>query len=248
VTYRNKTLVAIGCSHTYGTFLDHNDPESCHDRSWVKKLEKAAGFDHSLNLAIGGASNKRSIRVITDFVLNNINHIQDYVIMLALTEPSRTEFPSRDRTFIPQDIFFDKDNQGYHINMLGNFLVDKTTDPTIDNFLRIYYGIFSVDSYDIDEINRQILLLHVLLKNYDVEHYFPVMMGSPALYKESIAKEKIPYIKFDHDPIVMHTKSLGYKVGRDINSNFNCNHFDHDGNQYIAENIYKQMKGYRNGV
>lgn len=248
VTYHNKTLVAAGCSHTYGTYLGFNDSESCHGRSWVKKLEKTAGFNQSLNLAIGGASNKRSLRVITDFILKNIDHIQDYVIMLAVTETSRTELPSVQSTHIPQDVFFDHDNQGYHINMLGSFLVNKTTDPIIDKFLETYYGKFSIDSYDADEINRQIYLLHMLLKYHNVEHYFPIMIGHTVMFNEKIANELIPYIKFNQMPIVFYAKQQGYKVGRDINPNFNCNHFDHDGNQFIAENIYKHMKGYYNGV
>lgn len=248
MVYSDKILVAVGCSHTYGTFLNDNAVPTCHDRSWVKKLEKTAGFKGSINLAIGGASNKRSLRVITDFLINNIDCIDNYILIVALTDMSRTEFPSSKNTFIPQDIFFDKERNGYHINMLGSFLVDKTTDPMLDNFLRTYYGIFSVDQYDADEINRDIFCLHMLLKSYNVQHYFPIMMGPVNLYKKQMANEHIPYITFDSDAIVEHTKQQGYKVGKDINLTADCNHFDHDGNQYIAEGIYKHMKGYCNGI
>jgi hypothetical protein len=246
--YSDKILVAVGCSHTYGTFLNDNAQETCHERSWVKKLEKTVGFKKSINLAIGGASNKRSLRVITDFLIDNADNIDNYLVIVALTEISRTEFPSAKKTFIPQDIFFDKERNGYHINMLGSFLVDKTTDPVLDDFLRTYYGIFSVDQYDAAEINRDIFCLHRLLTSYNVEHYFPIMLGPVNHYKKQIANESIPYITFNDRAIVGHTKQQGYKVGKDVNLIIDCNHFDHDGNQYIAEGIYKHMKGYCNGV
>jgi hypothetical protein len=235
--YSNKILVAAGCSHTFGEYLGDADPQTCHERSWVKKLEKIAGFKSSINLAHPAASNKRSVRVLTEFLLNNINDISNYVFMLGMTDLSRTELASVISLSISKDRF---DKEPYFINSMTTQLTDMDI-PQLNEFLKIYFGLFSVDAYDIKMINQELYRFHVFLNHYKVEHYFPVMMGPRKNCQYKIGDVTLPYIRFDDKDAIMRGKELGFKMGVNVDPKSACYHFGDDGHEFIAKEIYKFM-------
>lgn len=247
--YSNKILVAAGCSHTYGQFLTESNPQECHERSWVKKLERLAGFKQSVNLSHPGASNKRSIRVLTDFLLKNVDNIQQYVFMLGTTSLARTEFPVNGIKILGNtDKFI---NESYSIALVTPAEINQIKDKRLSNFLQMYYGFFSVDAYDIKMINHDMLRFHTLLEHYKVEHYFPVIMGSLTDFKSDIGNQSLPYIRFSRDgnDAFNVTREKGFRMGVDIDTISDCYHFDHDGNEFIAKEIYKSLmlkKGHSN--
>mgnify|MGYP000553990459 CR=1 FL=1 len=89
--FENKTLVGIGCSHVYGSYEGDYNIASCHERSWVNKLEKLGNFKSSINLGLEGGSNDRSVRELINFLKNN--SADSLVVIFSITELSRTEFP-----------------------------------------------------------------------------------------------------------------------------------------------------------
>lgn len=236
--YSNKTLVAAGCSHTYGQFLGNINETLSHDRSWVRKLERMAGFKSSINLAQPGASNKRSFRVLTDFLLKNINNLSDYVFMMGTTELFRTEMPSQIRLNLYKDRF---SKEPYYINLIQPCAIDFTSDDRIRDFLELYFGLFSVDAYERKMMNHDMLRFHIFLNHYQVEHYFPVMMGSISEFESKVGNLTLPYIRFNGQDAFRELRDKGFKMGADVEPDSDCRHYDHDGHEYMAKVIYQSM-------
>ena len=233
--YKGKQLVVAGCSHVYGSFLDQLLPEFAHNRSWVSKLSTKANFDSYINLGNPGGSNQRSFRMIKEYVLNNLSTIKNTVIMIGLTELARCELPSSDYAYINPDESFD-DNR-YHMNLLGPFDIGK--EFKFKTFIETFYGVFNVDEHNIKMINLELISMHLFLKHFDIEHYFPSMLVPSTVL--DTAPLKLPIIIFEHWPAIDYAKRNGFKVGKEIDSSFDCNHLDHDGNEFIADYILKEM-------
>ncbi len=233
--YKGKKLVVAGCSHVYGSFQDQLLPQQAHNRSWVNKLSAKANFDRHVNLGNPGGSNQRSFRVIKEYVLKNLATIKDTVIMIGLTELARCELPSLDYAHINPDRSFN-DNR-YYMNLLGPFDIGK--DFKFKNFMETYYGVFNVDEHNIKMINLELISMHLFLKHFEVEHYFPSMLVPSTVLDTSPLE--LPIIIFEQWPAIDYAKRYGFKVGHELDSSFDCNHLDHDGNEFIADYILKEM-------
>lgn len=233
--YKGKKLVVVGCSHVYGSFQDQLLPEQAHQRSWVSKLSTKANFDKHVNLGSPGGSNQRSFRVIKEYVLKNLATIKDTVIMIGLTELARCELPSLDYAYINPDHSF-KDRR-YHMNLLGPFNIGE--DSKFKNFIETYYGVFNIDDHNIKMINLELISIHLFLKHFEIEHYFPSMLVPSTVLDTSPLK--LPIIIFEQWPAIDYAKRNGFKVGKEIDSSFDCNHLDHDGNNFIADYILKEI-------
>lgn len=257
--YSDRTLVGIGCSHTFGEFLcdvtvDIEPTEIAHNRSWVKKLERLAGFKNSVNLAVSGGSNKRSIRTIMEYVLNDPDQAKNLVVMIGITELFRTEFPSIEVGLIDNDLTSlpEFERRGYFLNKLGPWSIDQLPNELLNNFVKIYYGHFTVDDYSIQMANYDFLNLHLFLNHYQIEHYFPIMLGKSNNFLDVIGGVKMPYIKFYDSgtptDALNHAKSMGHKVGKDYDEKSNCNHLDDAGNEFLAHYILNAIKEIQHGI
>lgn len=245
--FQGKTLLGVGCSHVFGTLGEDNNPVTCHERSWVKKLERLGNFKDSVNLGSPGGSNDRSERVLFEYLQSN--DTDNLVVIISLTQLSRKE------------LIYCTDNLVKYIS-LGSWMIDifnPEQSNTNDNFtledrkknannftqrekqfFETYYATFHHRTNDVHEINRKVAMIHTLLKSLNVEHYFFEMLAEPGSIERIQLGHTIPMINF--------TNALGYKIN--ANNYLNecsfipgeCKHWDHDGNEFLANYILKYIK------
>jgi hypothetical protein len=244
--FKGKILVVTGCSHTYGDYLNQQDnfEKECHDRSWASKLAHIGNFTSSINLSFGGSSNARSFRVIKEYIIDKRNNIQDAVVMIGLTEPMRFELPSQSHLALNDDRSF---KGKYYINMFAPWQINNDRSDRMQDFLNNYYGIFTVDAHTKHLLYLDLLTMHLFLKNYGIEHYFPCFLGNKQ-YFDVYDLTNIPIIDFDGLSGIEFAKRNGFKVGRDICPEFDCNHLDHDGNEFLAQYLLNKIKEMKNGI
>lgn len=246
VTASTKKIIAVGCSHVYGSYTTDTDDESCHDRSWANKILKYYKNYECVNLAAPGGSNTRSSRVIKEYVLNNLDNINDAIVFFGITDPSRIELASY-RHLGSMSVF--DENKKYYINKVGSWNNDTQhsdiknflKDSDIKNFLKLYYGRFYVEEYAKLQLHLDLISLHIFLKNFKIEHYFIGILITEYYFDKEFYGIKIPLISWDTNAIE-YARTYGFKVGRDIEPNSNCNHLDHDGNIFLAKCIYNKMQ------
>lgn len=234
--YKGKTLVAVGCSHVYGVLSDDQDQVRCHDRSWVRSLEKLGNFSSSVNLGLPGGTNDRSVKVLLDYIKNNYS--ENLVVIFSVTELSR--FERYDTTYQKYITF-------------GNWSTDDnwSTDHADDyriKYARLHYGHFSDNNHDEIIINQQMLMLHTLLTQLKIEHYFFEMLNPPGTLKRNHFEIKLPIIEFPKKGNNMLDNAGGFieKVGEF--KHYPCGHYDKAANDFLAEYMFNYIKGMKNGI
>ena len=247
--FEGKTLVAAGDSHTYGQYLYDNVAESCHERSWVKKLETLGKFDKSVNLSRPGGSNDRIFRVLHEHVERNYRTIKNSVIIIALTDPIRFELPSLERTYFAKDNS-NYDHKSYVINAINISNLSSCEDNTVaPQFLDTYYKYFYVEKYTFKMLNQKIIAFSSLLNRLGVEYYFTDFLSNNTFFNNpQYMGMKFPFLRIYEtrgDNVMNAVKLSGFKVGNDVDPESNCNHLDHDGNEFIAECFLRDIKKWR---
>lgn len=247
--FEGKTLIAAGDSHTFGQYLDDSIAETCHERSWVKKLEKLGNFDNSINLSRPGASNTRIFRVLHEYVERNFRTLNDKVIIIAMTELSRFELPSVGRIYFAEDKE-NYDKESYILNAILTANLNQSDEKVIaPQFLEAYYKYFYNEKYTLKMLNQRIVEFSALLNHFEVEHYFADFLVDNKFFNRGQHMGiKLPYLRIHPQAnynVVWATKKSGFKVGRDIDPASNCNHFDHDGNEFIAKCFLREIKKWR---
>lgn len=228
--FKGKTLLGVGCSHVYAPLGEDFDPVSCHERSWVKKLEKLAGFDNSVNLGQSGGSNQRSERMIMEYLSSN--DCSNLVIAFGITDPSRFELPITDPNF----------SFRYTMKPFGSWAANKdyTKDPRELQFIETLYSNFHNLSFENDMVNKRLLHLSVFLDRLNIEHYFIELHN----HGGGIAQEQygitLPLIRF-FDKNGQPTNAIRYMMEHGIPYDY-TGHFDHDGHEFLAQKFYEQIK------
>lgn len=239
--FKDKTLVALGCSFTFGIFENDTcikDPTTCHQRSWATKLGNIANFKEVVNLSIAGGSNYRSERVLIEYLRKNI---KDIVVIFALTELSR--FETVNTRGVSTGVKLEQGDGFFYSPEMITKVDDTNLSIGKKKFLDYYYGALHSDKADIEIINRKILMISVLLRSLNIEHYFLPMYCNPNYLQEQQLEFKIPIIscyssigtKISAVSWMNHRYTVGY-----------CGHHDHDANQALAEHIYAEIKEIRN--
>jgi len=244
----DSTLIAVGDSFVYGHLGDDLNYKTCWDRSWVSKLGKIANFKENINLAAPGGSNHRSFRVLTNYLIENYSPDKKYVIFYGISDISRFEI-SMDR----------KISKSIHVdNLVKNPLEKQYDDQDIvgigpwtslnskifDSYLKTHYTFLSTDRYNKELLNSQILSVHLMLSCLNIKHYFIETICPVDTINRKIMEKNIPVIDFIHDNKRMmfpeFLLSKGFKSAP-------CDHFDHDGNNFMANYLYNYIVGEQNG-
>ena len=250
--FEGKTLVAVGCSHVFGTLGEDNDPITCHERSWVKKLERLGNFRDSINLGAPGGSNDRSERVLFEYLKNN--NTDNLVVIFSLTQLSRKELVSffKDKVrYIPLGNWMINICNSENLTAEDQFTLEnrkKNVDSFEERekqFFETYYAMFHDHKNDVEVINQKVVMMHTLLQSLNIEHYFFEMLAEPNAISRVQLGYTIPMIEFkNHLPYAINGKnylnSMGVKSGE-------CMHFDHDGNEIFAEYLLKYIKEHYHG-
>jgi len=244
--FEGKTLIGVGCSHVLGELMGDYDPITCHERSWVKKLERLGNFKNSINLAEPGSSNKRSYRIIIDYLKKYNESTSNLVVIISLTQLSRYEFcytelpPHGETNFLNIGSWMISNND---ISNREEWI--KRNPKRMVEFIETYYTNFHNDVNDISEINNNTLMLHTLLQALNVEHYFFEMICPPG----TITQEQLGL----HIPMINFKNNLGYKINaKDYlwekgQKPEKCMHWDHAGNEFLADYMLKHIKEYYHG-
>jgi hypothetical protein len=237
--FEDKTLVVLGCSFAFGIFENDTGIKNittCHERSWATKLGETAGFKNVVNLSLPGGSNYRSERVLVEYLRKNT---KDIVVIFSLTELSRFETIHNLDIGVPMHIS-PSDIYGDYGYIDRSIDIDREDITVKDKqFLEYYYSVMHNDRADIEIINRNMLMIHCLLKSLNIEHYFFPMLCEPNVLIEEQLGFKIPLISFSDNGSKINAfewlQVNKFKKGK-------CGHFDHDGNQFLAEYIYATIK------
>lgn len=199
--------------------MEDSDPATCHERSWVKKLQVLANFKDSVNLSASGGSNHRSERVLIEYLRKNS---KDIVVIFAATEVSRFETVT---TYPDGSLLF---------NAEGAWGLDENNfDKKKKEFLEYFYSTLTNKQVELQTFNRKILLIHSLLKSMNIEHYFFEMISEPGSIATSQLGFKIPVIDFSN----INAADWMFKFF----PRGSCRHFDHDANQALAEYLFNQI-------
>jgi hypothetical protein len=271
--FKNHTLITLGCSHTFGTYINESgttlaELESCHARSWSRKLKKIGGFDREYNLSLNGGSNERSIRVLLNFLQNTNEKNEMLTVLFPITEPIRFEIgvdtemkPAYGKDFQATLSKASDMNDQYRVLKVGPWELNppEIFDKDYHDYVKLRYGFFDQERFVINKLRQQIVMLSGLLTTLKIRHYFFNGLSEPENYESVFSNYKIPYIRFFGNPIVQtngeesfrQTNAFGpvgflrmmkgFKTGEDFVPESKCRHFSDDANQFLAEYLFEEM-------
>jgi hypothetical protein len=236
----DKTLVALGCSLTFGIFeeelLSQNAIQRCLDRNWATKLGKLANFKKVDNLAVSQGSNARAQRVLVNYLKQNKENL---VVIFGITEFSRFEtvnIVSELTEYIPERF----GEYGYYPQQVNHLRRNpNVVDSRRWKFLEYYFTALQHDDADKEINNRNFLLITALLTSLNIQHYFFPMLCKPESIEQQQLGFKLPIIPFYSDDGKM-INAFDWMDSKFVKGS--CRHFDHDANQALAEYIYEQIK------
>ena len=252
--FKDTTLVVVGDSFIFGHYGDDVFYKTCWKRSWVSKLSVMADFKDYVNLGLPGGSNQRSYRVIMNYITNNYFENKKFFVIFAATDllrfevPFRTEAEGADKIQLHMNNHCPFEPLEKH-KMLAAGTWTKSETERIQNYIDTHNMYFNVDEYSRSVLNHNILNLHVLFRNLNIPHCFTQTVGPVDTIYDRIMEFSIPKIKYP-DPLNSMNNDLDY-CGYLINNGFKpgpCTHFDHDGNEFMANYIYSRIKGGQNGL
>ncbi len=238
--YSDTILVGVGDSYVLGQYerdigATETSLNSCWQRSFIKKLEQCAGFNSSVNLSAPGASNKRSIRKVVEFLTTQYDPNKKYFFIFGITSISRTEWPIDKNVGIKNKLFANGDYYKLpYSDKVG--LASGSWHLDCSSFVKTYYEEFYDENYSKQETEQQLIMLHTLLNSLNIPHYFIYTFYDVDL--DSVNK-KLPNLEFpriklkEQYPVCTLTDFL-------VTNNFvkgYCGHHDHDANQFLAEHI-----------
>jgi hypothetical protein len=241
--FEDTTLVVVGDSFIYGHLGDDLNVESCHNRSWVRQLEKVGNFKTSVNLGAPGGSNYRSVRVLCEYLEQEYSPDEKYLVIFAASELSRFELPVNDHLGRILDIT--TDNPACYSTIqnetvaapVGNWQLDST-DHKFSNFLGMYYANFNDDAYSEKILRNSLFSLKAVLDNLNIKSFFTSTILAPdVLGKMSFLGEKLPLIKYFYEPtlddnIGQFLSVMGFK-------RYPCSHYDEQAYIFLANYIYE---------
>jgi hypothetical protein len=219
--------------------------DECNPRSWATKLQQHYYADYDVvNLSAPGGSNTRSLRVLKEYILDNLDRAKELIVFFGITDPCRIERISAMHVpGLPVDILAGKE---YVVNVIGPW-TSKCPWADVQKYIDTHYGLFYNDEYENEQLNLEMINLHMFLKYFNIEHYLVCMLTPSSAFRKNKLIKELPLVEFDASGID-YAKKHGYKVGREVNSEIDCNHLDHDGNEFLAKEIYKRIERIKNGT
>ena len=233
--FEEKTLIGFGCSHVFAPFNDDYNTATCHERSWVKKLERLGNFKDSVNVGTPGGSNQRSERILMDYLKEHEHNTSNLVIAFGLTDLSRFEFP-----------ITGEEDYIYSMMLVGPWSATKEfTSDSIDlSFLEKWYGRFHNVNYETHMINKRLLYLTCFLNKLNVEHYFIELHCHGGSIVPNQFGINLPLINFKNKDgklisAIRYIMEQGYRPD-------DTGHFDDNWHEFLAQLFYDLFKAIKN--
>jgi hypothetical protein len=243
MTYNDTTLVVVGDSFVYGHLGDDVTEESCHNRSWVRQLEKIGNFKTSVNLGAAGGSNHRSVRVLYEYLEQHYNPDEKYLVIFAATELSRYEMPvnyhlGRRLGIAGWPMCYSDIQDETIAAALGSWQVDIVPSKEMVDFLRMYYASFNDDVYSEKILRNSLFSLKAVLDDLNIESFFTSSIAAPhILHKMSLFGKKLPVIRYFYG--VETEENIGHFLQYSGFKKYPCRHYDEDAYKFLADYIYK---------
>lgn len=167
-------LYTCGCSFTYGDELIDKQT------AWPYLLKKMLNFDEIINTAICSASNDYIQRNIINFILQNIDKINDLFLVIGWTSDIRFEgyidYPIQTYVQLKLDRYVQYNHMSkcniYSRDELKNIISDviqQNYNKISNNFLMCFKSNIYFNYYN---KLKQILLTHYFLKSFNIKHLF----------------------------------------------------------------------------
>lgn len=242
--YEDTTLVVVGDSFVYGHLGDDVDVESCHNRSWVRQLERMGNFKTSVNLGGNGGSNYRSIRVLYEYLEQHYNHDEKYLVIFVVTELSRFELPVNDHLgrrlgIVGWPMCYSAIQDETVAAALGSWQIDLLPSKETVDFLRMYYTSFNDDAYSEKILRNSLFSLKAVLDNLNIESFFTSSIAAPhILPKMSLFGKNLPVIRYFYGAEKAE-ENIGHFLWYSGFKRYPCRHYDEDAYKFLADYIYK---------
>lgn len=241
--YEDTTLVVVGDSFVYGHLGDDLNPESCHNRSWVRQLEKLGKFKTSVNLGAPGGSNHRSIRVLFEYLDQRYSPDEKYLIIFAASDFTRIELPVNDH--LGRILSITTNNPACYsiINdetvaaAIGPWHINST-DRKFSDFLSMYYTAFHDDMFNEINLRNSLFSLKAFLDKSNIKLFFTSTILAPHILKDmSFFGEKLPLIEYFYgsgsvENIGKFLEAVGFQ-------RYPCCHYDEQAYIFLADYIYR---------
>jgi hypothetical protein len=253
MTYNDTTLVVVGDSFVYGHLGEDLNIESCHNRSWVRQLEKIGNFKTSVNLGSPGGSNYRSVRVLYEYLEQEYSPNEKYLVIFAASELSRFELPVNDH--FGRILSITTNNPACYSTIeneivaaaVGSWQLNSTNQKFSD-FLSMHYASFNDDTYSEKILRNSLFSLKAVLNNLNIKSFFTSTILEPhILHEMSLFGEKLPVIRYFYGP------GLEENIGKFLRfsgfKRYPCHHYDEHAYKFLADYIYKNyLKDEQNDI
>ena len=237
------TLVAIGCSHTYGSALDNYlgiiaqgyNKEHC----FAGLLAKKYNFDY-YNLGLPGGSNQYIMRSTSEFVLEHMNPDEDYIFLVGWTSTARLELRYPDEVNHEHLVDTDLFDRKYIPFTLG-------TDPSLYHTgeVRRLSG-YSPLLFDEELLNNEwatyAYTTQQMFKNKNIKYYmFNTCHDLPTTDWNKPIIEKLD-TKHYYNPTDFDSSMLYWALNKGFEKT-NCWHLKQDGHNAWSEFLEQKLKG-----
>ena len=248
--FEDTTLVVVGDSFVYGHLGDDLNVESCHNRSWVRQLERVGNFKTSVNLGAPGGSNYRSVRVLYEYLDQHYSPDEKYLVIFAASELSRFELPVNDHVGRRYAIVYD--NPDYYsiihdetvVTALGSWHLysnnmEKRCEPgQFSDFLSMYYTSFNDDIYSEKILRNSLFSIKAVLDKLNIKSFFTSTILTPwTLRNISLMGETLPLIEYFYGP--GQVENIGNFLSIMGFEQYPCAHYDEQAYIFLANYIYE---------
>lgn len=201
-------LFTSGCSYTYGEELNNKND------SWPYVLGNMLEVDEVINKGICSGSNDYILRTTTEFVINNLDKIDEIIIVLGWTSDIRWEiFIDEYNAFaqikLGRDMYIvDEENTKIIKNktLLDN-IIPKVKYNTYNNISAEYLNTFKQNP-TINYMNKFYMLLntHLMLKSLNIKHLFFNSIDEHKMFKD------LKWVKNPRNRIIISNVSKCKKI------------------------------------
>lgn len=242
--FNDVNLIVVGDSVVYGHLGDDVDMESCHNRSWVRKLGKVGNFKSETNLGAPGGSNERSHRVLLDHIEKTYSPTEKYLVLFCISELSRFELPIDLNDAGLSGIFlgyscFESEKIG--ISGIGPWTADciygesTSHKEKIKEFFNTYYQMFSHEEYLIKTLSHKLFTLKSFLDTLNIKYFFTSTIAKPRILTDlKFFNETLPTLDYEGYNINGFLDSRGFK-------RHPCMHHDEIAYNFLANHTYMKL-------
>lgn len=247
--FNDTTLIAVGDSFVYGHLGDDLNAETCHARSWVSKLGSMGNFKSVVNLGAPGGCNQRSFRVLLDYLDQYHDINEKYLVIFALSELHRFEFPILDKDINETKIYSvpiycpheNKLSDQHAIVPIGfwtpSAYAKDCVQASLVNYIAGYYTYSAHDVYFEKTLTHQLSMLNSLLESMNIKCYFTTTILRADFVKNlKFLKKKLATINY-YNSVDTVLNMLEFLTAKKFKK-FPCSHFDHDANEFLAKYIH----------